>query len=252
MQIKTTMRYYLTLVRMSVIKKSQFGSVTQSCPTLWDPRGLQHARLPSLSPTPRACSNSRPWSWWCHPTISSSVVPFSSHLQSFPASGSFQLSQFFASGGQSNGVSASPSVLPMNIQDWSPLGWTGWLSLQCKGLLRVFSSTIVQKHQFFGTPVFFMVQLSRPYMTTRKTKALTRQTFVGKVMSLLFNMPSRFVIAFLPRSKRLLISWLQSPSAVILEPPQKIVCNCFHRFPIYFPWSDGARCHDLSFLNVEL
>ena len=112
--------------------------------------GLQHARLPCPLPTPGAYSNSCPLSWWCHPTISSSVIPFSSHLQSFPASGSFPMSQFFASGGQSIGVSASASVLPMNIQDWFPLGWTGWISLQSKELSRVFSNTTVQKHQFFG------------------------------------------------------------------------------------------------------
>ena len=117
------------------------------------PHGLQHARLPCPSPTPEACSNSCPLSWWCHPIISSSVVPFSSCLQSFPASGSFRKSQFFASGGQSIGVSALASVLPMNIQDWFPLGWTGWISLQSKGLSRVFSNTTVQKHQFFGTQV---------------------------------------------------------------------------------------------------
>ena len=110
----------------------------------------QHARLPYPSPSPRACSNSCASSLWCHPTISSSVVPFSSRLQSFPASGSFPVSQFFASGGQSIGVSASSSVLPRNIQDWSPLGWTGWISLQTKGLSRVFSNTTVQKHQFFS------------------------------------------------------------------------------------------------------
>ena len=111
---------------------------------------LQHARLSCPSPTPRACSNSCPLSRWCHPTISTSVVHFSSCLQSFPASGSFTMSQFFASGGQSIGVSASTSVLPMNTQDWSLLGWTGWISLQSKGLSRVFSNTTVQKHQFFG------------------------------------------------------------------------------------------------------
>ena len=114
------------------------------------PHGLQHARLPCPSPTPRAYSNSCPLSWWCHPAISSSVVPFSSHFQSFPASGSFPMSQFFSSGGQSIGVSASASVLPMNIQDWFPLGLTGWISLQSKGLSRFFSNTTVQKHQFFG------------------------------------------------------------------------------------------------------
>ena len=115
------------------------------------PHELQHARPPCRSPTPGVYSNSCPLSWWCHPTISNSVVPFSSHLQSFPASGSFQMSQFFTSGGQSIGVSASTSLPPMNIQDWFHLGWTGWISLQSKGLSRVFSKTTVQKHQFFGT-----------------------------------------------------------------------------------------------------
>ena len=115
------------------------------------PHGRQHARLPCPSPTPGACSNSCSSSQWSNPTISSSVIPFSSCLQSFPASGSFPMSQFFASGGQNIGVSASASVFPMNIQAWSPLGWTGWISLQSKGLSRVFSNTTVQKHQFFGT-----------------------------------------------------------------------------------------------------
>ena len=111
--------------------------------------GLQHARLPCPLPTPGAYSNSCPSRWWCHPTISFSVVPFFSCLQSFPASGSFPMSQLFASGGQSIGVSASASVLPMNIQDWFPLGWTGWISLKSKGFSRAFSNTTVQKHQFF-------------------------------------------------------------------------------------------------------
>ena len=117
--------------------------------TLW-PHELQHARLPCPSPTPRVHPNSCPSSWWCHPAISSSVVPFSSCPQSFRASGSFPMSQLFAWGGQIIGVSASASVLPMNTQDWSPLGWTGWISLQSKGLSRVFSNTTVQKHQFFS------------------------------------------------------------------------------------------------------
>ena len=115
------------------------------------PHGLQHDRLPCPSPTPQTCSNSRPLSWWCHPTNSSSVVLFSSCLQSFPASGSFQMSQFFALRGQSIRVSASASVLPMNIQDWFPLGLTSLISLQMKGLSRIFSNTTVQKHQFFST-----------------------------------------------------------------------------------------------------
>ena len=112
---------------------------------------LQHARPPCPSPTPRVHPNPCPLSRWCHPTISSSIVPYSSCPQSFPASGSFHMSQFFSLGGQSIGVSASTSVLPMNIHDWSPLGWTGWISLQSRGLSRVFSNIIVQKHQFFGT-----------------------------------------------------------------------------------------------------
>ena len=115
------------------------------------PHGLQHTRSPCLSPTPGAYSISCSSHQWCHPIISSSVVPFPFRLQSFPASGSFPVSQFFASGGQTIGVSASATVLPMNIQDWFPLGWTGWISLQSKGLSRVFSNTTVQKHQFFGT-----------------------------------------------------------------------------------------------------
>ena len=174
--------------------------------------------LPLFSPSARVCSNSCPLSRWCHPTISSSVVPFSSCLQSFPASDSFPVSRLVPSGGQSIEASASASVLPMNIQDWFPLEWTGLFSLQSKGLSRVFSSTIVQKHQFFGAQPFFIVPLSHLYVTTGKTVALTERTFVGKVMSLLFNTLSGFVIAFLPRSKSLLISWLQSPSTMILEP----------------------------------
>ena len=130
-----------------------FSSVQFSSSVMSDslqPHGLQHARPPCPSPPARVYSNSCPLSRWCHPTISSSVIPFSSCLQSFPASGSFPMSQFFASGSQSTGASASTSVLPMNIQDWFPLGWTGWISLLSKGLSRVFSNTTVQKHQFFG------------------------------------------------------------------------------------------------------
>ena len=154
------------------------------------PHALQHARLPCPSPTPRAHSNSCPSSQWCHPTISSSVTPFSSCLQSFPASGSFPMSQFFTSGGQDIEVSASTSVLPMNIQDWFPLGLTGLISLQSKGLSRVFFNTTVQ---ILRHSAFFIVQLSHPYMTTGKTIALTIQTFLGKLMSLLLNMLSRLL-----------------------------------------------------------
>ena len=147
----------------------------------------QHARPSYPSPTPGVHPNACPLSWWCHPTISSSVVPFSSCPQSFPASGSFQISQLFTWGGQSIGVWASTSVLPMNTQDWSPLWWTGWISLQSKGLSRVFSNTTVQKHQFFGAQLFSQSN-SRPYMTTGKTIVLIRWICVGKVMSLLFIM----------------------------------------------------------------
>ena len=174
--------------------------------------------LPLPSPTPGVYWNSCPLSRWCHPTISSSVIPFSSTFNLSQHQGLFQ---WVSSSHQvaKVRVSASTSVLPMNTQDWSPLGWTGWISLQSKGLSRVFSNTTVQKHQFFSVELI-IVQLSHPYMTTRKNIALTRWTFVDKVMSLLFNMLSKLVITLLPRSKHLLISWLPSPSAVILEPPK--------------------------------
>ena len=138
-------------------KGNTFSSVQFSCSVMSDylwPHEPQHARLPCPSPTPRAYPNLCPLSHWYHPTISSSVVPFSSCLQSFPASGSLQMRQFFASGGQSIGVSASSSVLPMNIQAWFLLGLTGWISFLSKGLSRVFSSTTVWRHQFFGTLPF--------------------------------------------------------------------------------------------------
>ena len=211
------------------------------------PHESQYARPPSPSPTFGVYPNSCPSSWWCHPAISSSVIPFFSCPQSLPPSGSFPVSQLFTWGGQSIGVSASASVFPMNTQDWS-LGWTGWISLQSKGLSGVFSNKQNSKASILRCSVFFIVQHSHPYMTTGKTIALIRWTFVDKVMSLLFNMLSRLVITFLPRSKHLLMSWLQSPSAVILE-PRKTVSHCF---PNYLPWSDRTGCHDLSFLNAEL
>ena len=152
-------------------KESESHSVMSS--SLW-PHGLQHAKPPCPSPTPGIHSNSCPSSRWYHPTISSSVIPFSSRLQFFSALGSFPVSQFFASGGQSTGASASASILPMNIQDLFPLGLTDLISLQSKGLSRVFSNTTVQKHQFFSTQLSFLVQLSHPYMTTGKTIVLTR------------------------------------------------------------------------------
>ena len=178
--------------------------------------GLQHARAPSLSP--RACSNSCPLSQWCHPTISSPVIPFSSCPQSFPASGSFLVSQLFASGGQkywSFSISTSPSneysgLISFRI-DWLDL-LAVWRTL--KSLLQHHSS----KASILQCSTFFMVQISQPDMTTGKTIALTRQTFIDRVMSLLFHKLSRFVTAFLPRNKCLLISRLQSPSEAILQP----------------------------------
>ena len=145
---------------------------------------------------------------WVGDVIQTSVVPFSSHLQSLPASGSFPMSWFFASGGQNIGVSvsASASALPMNIQDWFPWGWIGWISLQSKGTLKSLLQHQSSKASILQRSAFFMVQLSHPYMTTRKTIALTRWTFVDNVKSLLFNMLSRLVIASLPRSKSIIKS----------------------------------------------
>ena len=203
------------------VPDSILASVQFSCSVLSDslwPHELQHGRPPCPSPTARVYPNSYPSSRWCHPTIWSSVVPFSSCPQSFPASVSFQMSQLFPSDGQSIGVSATTSVLPVNTQDWSPLGWTGWISLQSKGLSRVFSSTTVQKHQFFGAQLSSQTNSHIHTWLLWKTIALTRRTFVDRVMSLLFNMLSRLVITFLPRSKRLKfhgwnhhLQWFWSP-----------------------------------------
>ena len=195
-------------------------SVQFSCSVVSNPlqpHGLQHARPLCPSSVPGVYSKSCPLSRWCHPTISSSVIPFSSCLQSCPALGSFPMSQIFASGGQSIGVLASTSVLPKCIQDWFLLGWTGWISLPSKGLSRV---SPTPQFKTINSSAFSLLYSPHSYMTTGKTIALTRWTFAGKVMPLLFNMLSRLVIAFLSRSKHLLISWLQPLSAVTLEPPK--------------------------------
>ena len=168
-----------------------------------------HHQLPELAQTYVQSSK------WCHPTILYSVIPFSSHLQSFPTSGSLPVSQFFTTGGQSTGASASASIFPMNIQDWFLLELTGWLSLQSKGLSRVFSNTTGQKYQFFSAQLCLW---SKSLMITGKNVSLTIWTFVSKVMSLLFSMLFRSFIVFLPGSKHFSISWLQSPSAVNLQP----------------------------------
>ena len=213
--------FYLALYKISwthiLVYAYFFIIYTQfSCSVMSDSlwlHGLRHTRLPCPSPAPGPCSNSCPLSQWCHPTISSSVVPFSSCLKSFLASESFLRSQFFASGGQSIGVSASTSVLSMNIQDWFLLDL-----LIVQGTLK----SVIQHHSpkasILWHSVFFMLQVSHQYMTTGKTIALTIQTFVCKVVYLLLNILSRFATAFLPRSKSLLISWLQSPSAVFWSP----------------------------------
>ena len=179
------------------------------------PHESQYARPPCPSPTPGVHSDSRPSSGWWHPAISTSVVPFSSCPQSFPASESFPMSQLFAWGGQSTGVSALASALTKNTQDWSPSEWTGWISLQSKDSQE--SSPTPQFKSINSSVLSF---LHSPTVTSihdhRKTIVLTRWTLVSKVMSLLLNMLSRLVITFLPRSKCVFISWLQSPSAVIL------------------------------------
>ena len=211
------------------------------------PHGLQHTRLPCLSPTPGV------YVYCFNDTIQSS------HPLSSPSPPAFNPSQHQGLFQWVSSLHQVAKVLELQLQHQSfqwifrtdsfRMGWLDLLAIQgtLKSLLQYHSS----KASILRHSAFFIVQLSHPYMTTGKTIALARRIFVGKVMSLLFNMLSRLVITFLPRSKRLLISWLQSPSAVILEPP-KIVSHCFHCFPIYFPWSDGTRCHDLRFLNVEL
>ena len=201
------------------------------------PHGLQRARPPCPSPTHGVYPYSCPLSRWCHPTISSSVIHFSSCFQSFPVSKYWSFSFSISLSNE------HPGLISFRM-DWFDL-------LAVRGTLKSLLQHHSSKASILQHSAFFVVQLSHPYMTTEKIIALTRQTFVGKVMSLLFNMLSRLVITFLPRIKCLLISWLQSPSSVILEPPQKSQ-PLFPLFPIYFPWSDGTRCNDLSLLNVEL
>ena len=210
------------------------------------PHGLQHARLPCPSPTPGACSNS------CHHQVGDAIK--SSHPLLSASPPAFNLSQHQSLFQWDSSLNQVAKVLELQLQHQSFLisfrtGWFDLLAVQgtLKSLLQHHSS----KASVLWCSAFFVVQLSHPFVTTGKTIALNRQTFVSKVTSLLFNMLSRFVIAFLPRSKCLLISWLQSLSAVILKPKKIKSVTVFHYFPIYLPWSDGTRCHDLSFLNVE-
>ena len=222
-------------------------SLQFSCSVMSDslrPHGLQHARLPCPSPTPGAYSNSCPLSWWCHPNISS-VIPFSSCLQSFPATGSFQMSQLFASGGQSSGASASALVLSMNIQGWFLLGCTGWISLQSKGLSRVFSNTTVQK-----AVSFLYRPLSHPYMTPGKTIALTRQTFVGNVSA--FKYAVWFGHNFSSKEQASFNFTVAVTVHSDFAAQENKICLCFHFSPFYLLWSYGTRYHALSFLNTGL
>ena len=207
--------------------------------------GLQHARLPCPSPSTRAWSDSCPFNQWCHPSIWS-IIPFSSCLQSFPASGSFQMSQLFISGDQSIGASVSASILLMSIQDWFPLGLTGCIS--CPRDPQESSPT--PQFKSINSSAFSL--LYGPTVTSIhdywKNHSLTRWILVGKAMSLLLNMLSRLVITFLQRSKLLLISWLQSPSAMILEPPPKKSLH-FHCFSRYLPRNDGTGCYECCVLK---
>ena len=189
-------------------------SVDKLCLTLCDP--VDCSRLfPCPSPSSGACWNSCPLSQWCHPTISSSLAPFFSCLQSLPASGSFLMSQLFTSGSQRIGASTSASVLPVNIQDWFPLVLTGLISLQSKGLWSIFSSITIWKHQFFGAQLSLLSN-SHLYITNGKTINLTIWTFVSKVMSLLFNMLSRFVIANLILVKKFFLKVSNDDSDIFL------------------------------------
>ena len=232
----------------------QFSSVQFSLSVVSNslrPHELQYTWPPCPSPIPGVHPNSCPSSRWCHPAISSSVVPFSSCPQSLPASEFSSESALHKRWPKywSFSFSISPSKEHPGLISFR-MDWLDVLAVQGtrKSLLQHHSS----KASILWRSAFFTVQLSHPYTTTGKAIALTRWTFVGKVMSLFLNMLSRLVITFLPRSKCLLVSWLQSPSAVILEPPKIKSDTVSTVSPSFFPWSDGTRCHGLSFLNVEL
>ena len=215
------------------------------------PHELQHARPPCPFPTPAVHSDSRPLSRWCHPAVSSYhplllLPPVPPSIRDFSNESTLRMRwpKYW---------SFSFSIIPSKEHPRLTAFRMDWLDLlAAQGTLKSLLQHHNSKASILRCSAFYIVQLSHPYMTTGKTIALTRQAFFGKVISLLFNMLSRLVTTLLPRSKRFLISWLQSPSAVILEAPPKIESDTFHCFPIYFPWSDGTRCHDLSFLNVEL
>ena len=213
------------------------------------PHESQHARPPCPSLTPGVHSNSCLSSRWCNPAICRPLLflpPIVPGIRVFSNKSTLCMrwSKYWSFSFKISPSNEHPGLISFRM-DWLDL-----LAVQGtpKSLLQHHSS----KASILPHSAFFTVQLLHPCMTTGKTIALTRRTSIDKVISLPFNMLSRLVITFLPRSKRLLISWLQSPSAVILEPPKNKVWHCFHCFPIYLPWSDGTRCHDLRFLNVEL
>ena len=215
------------------------------------PHESQHTRPPCPSPTPGVHPNPCPSSLMpsshlilCHPLLLLPPIPPSIKVFSDVSTLHMRWPKYWSFSFSISSSNEHPGLISLRMD------WLNLLAVQgtLKSLLQYHSS----KSTTFQHSAYFTVQLSHPHMTTKKTIALTRWTFVGKVMSLLFNMLSRLVITFLPRSKRLLISWLQSPSALILEPPKNKVWHCFHCFPIYLPWSDGTRCHDLGFVNVEL
>ena len=235
-------------MNINVLNSVQFSHSVLS-DFLW-PYGLQNTRLPSPSPAPGVYSNSSPskfMMWTNHLILSHPLLLLPSNFPSIRVFSRVSSSHQVVKGLELQLQHQSFQRTPRT--DLFRMDWLDLLAVQrtLKSRLQHHSS----KASVLWHPAFFVVQLSHPYMTTGKTIALTKQTFVDKVMSLLFNMLSRLIITFLPRSKRLLTSWLQSPSAVILD-PKKIVSHCFHSFPIYLPWSDGTRCHDLHFLNVEL
>ena len=222
------------------------GSVTHSCPTLWNPVDCSTPGFPVHGQHPEFAKTH------LH-RVGDAIQPSHSLSSSSPSVFNFSHIRVYSNesvlciGGQSIGVSASASLLPMSIQSWFPLG----LTLCCPRDSQESPPTAQFKSISSSHSAFFMVQHSHPYMTTGKIIALTRWTLVGKVIHLLFNMLSRLVIAFLPRRECLLISWLQSPSAVTLEPKKIKACHCFYCFSNYLPWSDGTGFHGLHFLNVE-
>ena len=229
---------------------SQFSSVAQSCPTLCDPMNHSTPGLPVHYQLPEFTQTQVYW-------VGDAIQPSHPLLSPFPPAlnpsqdQSFSMSQLFAGSGQSTVVSALASFLPKNTQGWSL--YNGLVGSPCRPRDSQEYSPTTQFKTINSLVLSFLHSPTlNPYMITGKNIALSRWTFVGKVISLHFNMLSRLAITFLLRIKCLLISRLQSPSAVILEPLQNTVWHCFQCFPIYFPWSDGNRCHDLSFLNVEL